>query len=85
MATINRTLKSYALAIVGAEYILRWLPRGTHEWDRFVTPGELGEAMERAGLKVFDRRGVRYDILRDAWVETADLSVNYMVTAHRPA
>lgn len=85
MATINRTLKSYALAIVGAEYILRWLPRGTHEWDKFVTPGELEEAMGRTGLQVFDRRGVRYDILRDAWVETADLSVNYMVTARRPA
>lgn len=85
MATINRTLKSYALAIVGAEYVLRWLPRGTHEWDKFVTPGELEEAMEHAGLQAFDRRGVRYDILRDAWVETGDLSVNYMVTARRPA
>ena len=50
VATINRTLKSFALAIVGAEYVLRWLPRGTHQWDKFVTPDELEIAMERAGL-----------------------------------
>lgn len=85
MATINRTLKSYALAIVGAEYVLRWLPRGTHEWDRFVTPEELDGAISRSGMAVFDRRGVRFDILRDTWVETSDLAVNYMVTARRPA
>ncbi|WP_439573990.1 bifunctional 2-polyprenyl-6-hydroxyphenol methylase/3-demethylubiquinol 3-O-methyltransferase UbiG [Phreatobacter sp.] len=84
MATINRTLKSYALAIVGAEYVLRWLPRGTHEWDRFVTPEELASGIAAAGMAVFDRRGVRYDILRDSWVETDDLGVNYMVTARRP-
>ena len=85
MATINRTLKSYALAIVGAEYVLRWLPRGTHEWDRFVTPEELAQAMAAPGLAVTDRRGVRYDLLRDRWTETGDLSVNYMITAARPA
>ena len=85
MATINRTMKSYALAIVGAEYILRWLPRGTHEWDKFVTPEELADAMANNGLAVVDRKGVRYDVLRDRWVETSDLQVNYMVTAHRAA
>jgi 2-polyprenyl-6-hydroxyphenyl methylase/3-demethylubiquinone-9 3-methyltransferase len=85
MATINRTLKSYALAIVGAEYVLRWLPRGTHEWDKFVTPEELAAAMEAPGMSVTDRRGVRYDVLRDRWVETGDLAVNYMMTAARPA
>ncbi len=83
MATINRTMKSYALAIVGAEYILRWLPRGTHEWDKFVTPEELADAMEANGCSVSDRKGVRYDVLRDRWVETSDLQVNYMVTARR--
>ncbi len=83
MATINRTMKSYALAIVGAEYILRWLPRGTHEWDKFVTPDELADAMEANGCAVVDRKGVRYDVLRDRWVETSDLQVNYMVTARR--
>lgn len=85
MATINRTLKSYALAIVGAEYVLRWLPRGTHEWDKFVTPEELSSAMTAPGLTVTDRRGVRFDILRDRWTETPDLSVNYMMTAARAA
>lgn len=85
MATINRTLKSYALAIVGAEYVLRWLPRGTHEWDKFVTPDELAAAMEAPGLAVIDRRGVRYDVLRDRWVETGDLAVNYMMTSARAA
>jgi 2-polyprenyl-6-hydroxyphenyl methylase/3-demethylubiquinone-9 3-methyltransferase len=85
MATINRTLKSYALAIVGAEYVLRWLPRGTHEWDKFVTPEELSSAMTAPGLTVTDRRGVRFDILRDRWTETSDLSVNYMMTAARAA
>ena len=85
MATINRTLKSYALAIVGAEYVLRWLPRGTHEWDKFVTPEELSSAMTAPGLTVTDRRGVRFDILRDRWTETSDLSVSYMITAARAA
>lgn len=85
MATINRTLKSYALAIVGAEYVLRWLPRGTHEWDKFVTPEELVAAMTAPGLTVTDRRGVRFDVLRDRWTETSDLSVNYMMTAARAA
>ena len=64
VATINRTLKSFALAIVGAEYVLRWLPRGTHQWDRFVTPDELEIAMERAGLTTTDERGVIYNLDR---------------------
>ncbi|WP_296575252.1 bifunctional 2-polyprenyl-6-hydroxyphenol methylase/3-demethylubiquinol 3-O-methyltransferase UbiG [Phreatobacter sp.] len=83
MATINRTMKSYALAIVGAEYVLRWLPRGTHEWDKFVTPADLAGEMTANDLSVIDRKGVRYDLLRDRWVETSDLSVNYMLTAGR--
>ncbi|QCK84975.1 bifunctional 2-polyprenyl-6-hydroxyphenol methylase/3-demethylubiquinol 3-O-methyltransferase UbiG [Phreatobacter aquaticus] len=85
MATINRTLKSYALAIVGAEYVLRWLPRGTHEWDRFVTPAELAGAIEQSGLVVSDRMGVWYNLLRDAWQTTSDLDVNYMLVARRSA
>ena len=59
-ATLNRTLKSFALAIVGAEYVLRWLPRGTHQWDKFVTPEELENAMERDGLA--GDRGARRDL-----------------------
>jgi 2-polyprenyl-6-hydroxyphenyl methylase/3-demethylubiquinone-9 3-methyltransferase len=84
-ATLNRTLKSFALAIVGAEYVLRWLPRGTHRWDRFVTPNELAAVLERNGLRVIDERGVAYNILLDGWQLSDDLDVNYMVSAERPA
>jgi 2-polyprenyl-6-hydroxyphenyl methylase / 3-demethylubiquinone-9 3-methyltransferase len=82
-ATLNRTLKSFALAIVGAEYILRWLPVGTHQWDKFVTPNELEIALEQAGLRVIDERGVIYNILADRWQLSTDTDVNYMVTAAR--
>ena len=82
-ATINRTLKSFALAIVGAEYVLRWLPRGTHSWDKFVTPDELEIAMERAGLHSSDERGVIYNLLADRWELSTDIDVNYMVLAER--
>lgn len=83
MATLNRTLKSFALAIVGAEYVLRWLPRGTHDWHRFVTPDELAGAITRHGLAVTERTGVVYNPLSDEWRQAADLSVNYMVAAAR--
>jgi 2-polyprenyl-6-hydroxyphenyl methylase / 3-demethylubiquinone-9 3-methyltransferase len=85
VATLNRTLKSFALAIVGAEYILRWLPRGTHQWDKFVTPNELEAALERANLPVTDRKGMIYDLFADAWRLADDTDVNYLVTAERPA
>ncbi|HVY58258.1 MAG TPA: bifunctional 2-polyprenyl-6-hydroxyphenol methylase/3-demethylubiquinol 3-O-methyltransferase UbiG [Xanthobacteraceae bacterium] len=84
-ATINRTLKSFALAIVGAEYVLRWVPRGTHQWEKFVTPNELEIAMERAGLRVTDEQGVIYNLLADRWQLSADTDVNYMLLAERPA
>lgn len=84
-ATINRTLKSFALAIVGAEYVLRWLPRGTHRWDKFVTPNELEAALERNGLRTIDERGVVYNILLDDWQLSGDRDVNYMVAAERSA
>jgi 2-polyprenyl-6-hydroxyphenyl methylase/3-demethylubiquinone-9 3-methyltransferase len=84
-ATLNRTLKSFALAIVGAEYVLRWLPRGTHRWDKFITPNELAAVLERNGLRVIDERGVVYNILLDAWQLADDMDVNYMVAAERPA
>ncbi len=80
-ATLNRTLKSFALAIVGAEYVLRWLPRGTHRWDKFVTPEELETAMRHADLRVVDERGVVYNLFRDAWLLSDDMDVNYMLTA----
>jgi 2-polyprenyl-6-hydroxyphenyl methylase/3-demethylubiquinone-9 3-methyltransferase len=82
-ATINRTLKSFALAIVGAEYVLGWLPRGTHQWDKFVTPDELEIAMERAGLRSTDERGVVYNPLADRWSLSRDIDVNYMVLAEK--
>ncbi len=80
-ATINRTLKSFALAIVGAEYVLRWLPRGTHRWDRFLTPAELESAMTAAGLVLKDETGVIYSPLTDQWRLSADMDVNYMLAA----
>jgi 2-polyprenyl-6-hydroxyphenyl methylase / 3-demethylubiquinone-9 3-methyltransferase len=82
-ATLNRTLKSFALAIVGAEYVLRWLPRGTHQWEKFVTPDELEAALERHGLAVVDETGVIYDLLADRWRLSTDMDVNYMVVAGR--
>jgi 2-polyprenyl-6-hydroxyphenyl methylase/3-demethylubiquinone-9 3-methyltransferase len=84
LATLNRTLKSFALAIVGAEYILRWLPRGTHQWDRFVTPNELEIAVELGGLREVDTRGLIYNPLTDSWQLNRDTDVNYMMTAKRP-
>jgi 2-polyprenyl-6-hydroxyphenyl methylase/3-demethylubiquinone-9 3-methyltransferase len=82
-ATLNRTLKSFALAIVGAEYILRWLPVGTHRWDRFVTPNELEIAMEQSGLHVSHEQGVIYNLIADRWQLSSDTDVNYMLTAER--
>jgi 2-polyprenyl-6-hydroxyphenyl methylase / 3-demethylubiquinone-9 3-methyltransferase len=82
-ATLNRTLKSFALAIIGAEYVLRWLPRGTHQWDKFVTPNELEIALERAGLRVSRETGVIYHPLADRWQLSSDMDVNYMVTAEK--
>ena len=82
-ATINRTLKSFALAIVGAEYILRWLPIGSHRWDKFVTPNELEIALEQGGLRVIDERGVIYNLFADRWQISTDTDVNYMVSAEK--
>jgi len=83
-ATLNRTLKSFALAIVGAEYVLRWLPRGTHQWDKFVTPTELETAFEGGGLRVTGERGVIYNPFADRWQLSSDMDVNYMLVAERP-
>ncbi|MEC9367431.1 MAG: bifunctional 2-polyprenyl-6-hydroxyphenol methylase/3-demethylubiquinol 3-O-methyltransferase UbiG [Pseudomonadota bacterium] len=83
LSTINRTLKSYALAIVGAEYILRWLPIGTHRWDRFVTPAELAAAAETAGLTPEEPTGMVYDPFRDSWSLSRDTDVNYLMAASK--
>ena len=82
-ATLNRTLKSFALAIVGAEYVLRWLPRGTHQWDKFVTPVELETAIEDCGLSITGERGVVYNPFADRWQLSSDMDVNYMLVAQR--
>jgi len=82
-ATLNRTLKSFALAIVGAEYMLGWLPRGTHRWDKFVTPNELEIVLEMHGLRITDETGVIYNLLADRWQLSADTDVNYMLTVER--
>lgn len=81
LSTLNRTLKAYALAIVGAEYILRWLPVGTHQWDRFVTPEELRVALSGAGLKLTDTTGMIYNPLADEWRLGRDTDVNYLAAA----
>jgi 2-polyprenyl-6-hydroxyphenyl methylase / 3-demethylubiquinone-9 3-methyltransferase len=84
-ATLNRTLKAFALAIVGAEYVLRWLPRGTHQWDKFVTPEELESALQAGRLHRIGESGVIYNLLADKWQLSSDMDVNYMITAERPA
>ncbi|HEX2256960.1 MAG TPA: bifunctional 2-polyprenyl-6-hydroxyphenol methylase/3-demethylubiquinol 3-O-methyltransferase UbiG [Afifellaceae bacterium] len=83
LATINRTAKAFALAIVAAEYVLGWLPRGTHSYDRLIQPQELERALALAGLAVTDRAGVSYHPLPDRWQRSRDLDVNYMVSAER--
>ncbi|MCE4225527.1 bifunctional 2-polyprenyl-6-hydroxyphenol methylase/3-demethylubiquinol 3-O-methyltransferase UbiG [Methylobacterium sp. C25] len=82
-ATLNRTMRSFALAIVGAEYVLNWLPKGTHDWDKFVKPDELTADLEAGGLQVFDTAGVMFDPLTGGWRRSRDTAVNYMVAARR--
>ncbi len=81
MATLNRTLRAFALAIVGAEYVLGWLPKGTHQWEKFVTPRELADAIAQGGLSVVEEQGVVFNPLTSTWRMSSDLSVNYMVLA----
>ena len=80
-STLNRTLKSFALAIVGAEYVLRWLEPGTHRWEQFVTPLELTSFARAAGLKRQSLRGVVYDPFRRDWRLSSDTGVNYLFAA----
>jgi 2-polyprenyl-6-hydroxyphenyl methylase / 3-demethylubiquinone-9 3-methyltransferase len=83
-ATLNRTAKSFALAIVGAEYVLRWLPAGTHDWRKFVRPSELAAGLRRNGLAIEALTGVAYDPITGSWRLSRDLDVNYMIAATRP-
>jgi 2-polyprenyl-6-hydroxyphenyl methylase/3-demethylubiquinone-9 3-methyltransferase len=83
VATMNKTLKSLALAKIGAEYVLGWLPRGTHDWDRFIPPTELRATLEQSGLTVLKTQGVSFNPLAWDWKLSADVDVNYMVVAAR--
>jgi 2-polyprenyl-6-hydroxyphenyl methylase/3-demethylubiquinone-9 3-methyltransferase len=81
VSTLNRTLKAYLLAIVGAEYVLRWLPAGTHDWRKFVQPHELARELRRAGLTLGDVSGMTYNPLTGDWTLTRDADVNYLALA----
>jgi len=86
LATLNRTPKSYLLAILGAEYVLRWLPRGTHDWRRFVKPSELAAGLRASGLTLSELTGLAYDPMHDRWsLAPDDLGVNYIALAEKPA
>ena len=80
VATLNRTLKSYIFAIIGAEYVLRWLPIGTHEWDKFVKPDELINILKKNNLNLDRVDGMKFDLLIDKWDISKDKSVNYIAT-----
>ncbi|WP_368185516.1 bifunctional 2-polyprenyl-6-hydroxyphenol methylase/3-demethylubiquinol 3-O-methyltransferase UbiG [Aestuariibius sp. HNIBRBA575] len=84
-STINRNAKSFAMAIVGAEFIMRWLPKGTHEWNKFITPDELFDLLRNAGMDPVDRKGFVFNPLGWSWsISDRDLSVNYVTTSIKP-
>ena len=84
-STINRNAKSFAMAIVGAEYVMRWLPKGTHEWNKFITPDELCDFISKAGLTPVDRKGFVFNPVSWSWrISDRDLSVNYVTASTKP-
>ncbi|MEL6750473.1 MAG: bifunctional 2-polyprenyl-6-hydroxyphenol methylase/3-demethylubiquinol 3-O-methyltransferase UbiG [Pseudomonadota bacterium] len=85
IATINRTRKAQALAIFMAESVLRWLPKGTHTYEKLVTPEEIEDPLNRQGMQIIDRTGVFYNPFTDTWNRSSDMDVNYMMLAERPA
>jgi 2-polyprenyl-6-hydroxyphenyl methylase/3-demethylubiquinone-9 3-methyltransferase len=78
VATLNKTLKSYLFAIVGAEYILRWLPIGTHDWEKFIEPEQLVKILEKYNLKLDALDGMKFNIIKDEWTLSSDKSINYI-------
>ena len=78
VATLNKTLKSYFFAIIGAEYILRWLPIGTHEWDKFVKPYDLVVKLKKYDMKLDSLDGMKFNLLKDEWKISSDKSINYI-------
>ncbi len=85
LSTLNRTLKSFVLAKVGAEYIMRWLPVGTHDWRKFVKPSELARGLRPNGIDIRDVSGMVYNLFKDSWSLSKDLDVNYLVCAVKDA
>ena len=78
VATLNKTLKSYLFAIIGAEYILRWLPIGTHSWDKFVVPKDLISILKKCGLELDTLDGMKFNLIKDEWTLSSDKSINYI-------
>ena len=78
VATLNKTLKSYLFAIVGAEYILRWLPIGTHDWEKFVKPEDLIDILKKYDLKLDALNGMNFNLIKDEWKLSSDKSINYI-------
>ena len=84
MATLNRTAKSYALAIIGAEYIMGWLPRGTHDWKKFKKPSEIAAYLRKNNMQISELTGVIYNQFMDQWhLDAKDINVNYMLVAQK--
>jgi 2-polyprenyl-6-hydroxyphenyl methylase/3-demethylubiquinone-9 3-methyltransferase len=79
VATLNKTLRSYIFAIVGAEYVLRWLPIGTHDWEKFVRPEDLKKILSKNNLKLEKLDGMNFNIIKDEWTVSSDTSINYIV------
>ena len=78
VATLNKTLKSYLFAIIGAEYILRWLPIGTHEWEKFIKPQDLQNILKKNDLRLERLDGMEFNLIKDSWKLSSDSSVNYL-------
>ena len=78
IATLNKTLKSYMFAIIGAEYVLKWLPIGTHDWEKFIKPNDLIKILEKNGLSLKKLDGMNFNILNNSWKVSNDTSVNYI-------
>ena len=83
IATINRTLKSLALAKIAVEYILHWLPRGTHDWKKFLKPSEINRILEKENIKIQKIKGMKFDLFSQSWCECDDINVNYMLVAQK--
>jgi 2-polyprenyl-6-hydroxyphenyl methylase/3-demethylubiquinone-9 3-methyltransferase len=83
LSTINRTIKAYMLAIVGAEYVMRWLPRGTHDWKKFLTPAELASHLRASNVKIEEIKGMSYNLLNNSWHLSEDIDVNYILIGRK--